>query len=133
MGNYAQPIPRSLEGVLILLELFKEAAVAAAKAARWNLVRSRQQRRGKALRPGANTPMWNILVGALNEECKKYGAKAKLARHIGLPRQRVHEFLRGKSAMPDAERALVLLHWLAEQRQQPAPITGKASPKTPAA
>jgi predicted nucleic acid-binding Zn ribbon protein len=125
MGNSAQPIPRSLEGVLILLELFKVAAVAATEAARRNLIRSRRQRRGKTLHPGADTPLWNILAGALNEECKKYGAKASLARHIGLPRQRMHDFLRGKSAMPDAERALMLLQWLADRRQPPAQIAGK--------
>jgi hypothetical protein len=45
------------------------------------------------------------------------GEKAKLARVLGLPRQRLHEFLLERRALPDAERTLLLLVWLQARRQ----------------
>jgi len=125
MEKYSKSIHSNFEGILLILDLFKEGAVAASEAARRKLVRSKQQRRGLTLRSGADTPLWNILAGALNGECKTHGAKAELARYVGLPRQRMHEFLSGNGAMPDAERTLMLLQWLASRKQQGAQGAGK--------
>ncbi len=46
----------------------------------------------------------------------------RLARELGLPRQRVHEFLKSTAAMPDAERMLELMGWLVKcvRRQEKA-------------
>ena len=117
MEKYSKSIHANFEGVLLVLDLFKEGAVSASEAARRKLARPRGQRRGLTLRSGAETPLWNILAGALGAECKTRGAKAELARHVGLPRQRMHDFLRGGGAMPDAERTLMLLQWLASRQQ----------------
>jgi len=43
---------------------------------------------------------------------RKYGAKAQLARLLGLPRQRLQDCLKAGSASLDAERTLLLLGWL---------------------
>ena len=129
MEKYSKSGHPNFEGVLLVLDLFKEGAVAASEAARRKLARTRGQRRGLTLRSGAETPLWNILAGALNAECKTHGAKAALARCVGLPRQRMHDFLRGGGggAMPDAERTLMLLQWLAGRRQPGAQVAQSAT------
>ncbi|MFI5336095.1 MAG: hypothetical protein ACHQ5A_04895 [Opitutales bacterium] len=67
-------------------------------------------------RPGADTPMWNVCVVALRAELRPYGTKVRLARYLGIPRQRLNDFLTGRNRQPDAELTLRLLHWLAEKR-----------------
>ncbi len=69
------------------------------------------------LQPGADTPMWNHLRERLIRRLDKRGARAVLARELNLPRQRVTEFLRRGSAMPDAERTLMLVAWLIRAEQ----------------
>jgi plasmid maintenance system antidote protein VapI len=58
--------------------------------------------------------MWNVLAARLRDRTRPYGAQARLARYLGVPRQRLHNFLVGRSRLPDAELTLRLLHWLAE-------------------
>ena len=106
------------------LELPAELAVslmeAAAKSIRAKIEqerRSRRPRRGETLKPGADTPLWNELAAAVRGELSKYGEKARLGRVLGLPRQRVNDFLRERSYLPDAERALLLLVWLQLRRE----------------
>jgi len=60
--------------------------------------------------------MWNELVASLRLELTAYGSKARLGRYLGLPRQRINDFLKVHSRMPDAETTLRLLHWLMERR-----------------
>lgn len=68
-------------------------------------------------RPGAESPMWNVCATLLRQELKSHGAKAQLARYLGVPRQRLNDFLTGKKRLPDAELTLRLLHWLSETQQ----------------
>jgi hypothetical protein len=68
------------------------------------------------VRPGVGTPFWNVLAGSLRTELAAYGSKVRLARYLGVPRQRLHDFLTGRSRMPDAELTLRMLHWLAAKR-----------------
>lgn len=72
----------------------------------------RRPRRGATLKPGPETPLWNELAAAVQGQLTRHGEKARLARVLNLPRQRVHEFLRARRHLPDAERALLLLVWL---------------------
>jgi plasmid maintenance system antidote protein VapI len=51
----------------------------------------------------------------MREELKPHGTQARLARYLGLPRQRIHDFLKGGRRMPDAETTLRLVHWLSER------------------
>ena len=121
------------DGILLVLDLLKEGAVAASEAARRKLVRPRSQRRGQSSRSGDDTPLWNILVKAIKAECNKRGDKAQLARSIGLPRQRLNDFLHRAGAQPDAERALMMLQWLASRRQESPQPGRKATPPKNAA
>ena len=94
------------------------AAAQATVAATRKLQRERHpSRRYSARRPGVDTPLWNELATAAAKAVQRRGEKAKLARILGVSRQRLHVLLTSKSACPDAERALQLLVWLqARQR-----------------
>ena len=78
--------------------------------------RTRRWQSYHTVRPGPATPLWNLLVAELRPEVAAHGAKVRLARYLGVPRQRLHEFLTDPSRMPDAELTLRLLHWLIEKR-----------------
>ena len=93
------------------------AAQAAARAAKGKLSTARRAKRGAVLRPGPDTPLWNELAGAVQATLRRRGEKAKLARILGLPRQRLHVLLVARGACPDAERTLQLLVWLQARRQ----------------
>jgi hypothetical protein len=53
----------------------------------------------------------------LQHELRTYGAKARLARYLGVPKQRITDFLRGRRRMPDAETLLEILNWVAAKRR----------------
>lgn len=74
-----------------------------------------------ARQPGCATPLWNVLASALKRELRPWGAKSRLARYLGIPRQRLYEFLTRKNHLPDAEVTLRLLHWLNETRRRRDP------------
>ena len=67
-------------------------------------------------RPGVHSPMWNVCASMLRRATSRYGTKARLARYLGIPRQRLNDFLHSRSRLPDAELTLRLLHWLTEFR-----------------
>lgn len=79
-------------------------------------LRSRRPRSHLTRRPGAGSPMWNVCAGLFRRALQPYGAKARLARHLGIPRQRLNDFLHSHSRLPDAELTLQLLHWYSELR-----------------
>jgi hypothetical protein len=91
-----------------------EAALAEARQARAKRAQAAARRpaRGLTLRPGLDTPLWNELVKQVRPHLRRYGAKAQLARLLGLPRQRLQDCLKAKTACLDAERTLLLLGWL---------------------
>lgn len=95
--------------------LLFEAGEALVDEARHKM-RSRRWQSYHTVRPGAGTPLWNLLARELSQELKPYGTKVALARYLGVPRQRLNDFLTGGNRMPDAELTLRLLHWLAEKR-----------------
>ena len=105
-----------MKPLLPLMEILILAAEEAAKAARSAYKERTRRRRGSTLRPGADTPLWNELRAAAREQLSGYGAKARLARILGVPRQRVHQYLRAATACPDAERTLLLLAWVQARR-----------------
>ena len=78
----------------------------------------RPRRKGsyKTVRPGPYTPMWNQCRIAFRAELKPYGSKVRLARYLGVPKQRLSDFLAGQRRMPDAELTLRMLYWLAAKR-----------------
>jgi DNA-directed RNA polymerase specialized sigma24 family protein len=110
-------IPPSLErpaaAALLLSELAARSLIDAVRDYR----RTRRPRRGDTLTPGPETPLWNELRQAVRGQITRYGDKARLGRVLGLPRQRVHDFLTQSRYLPDAERTLLLLVWLQARRQ----------------
>lgn len=107
------PIPPQLKPWLALGGVLTRAAEIGARRVHQSLV-ARRRPAGFARRPGADSPMWNVLAARLRDRTQPYGAQARLARYLGVPRQRLYNFLVGRSRLPDAELTLRLLHWLAE-------------------
>lgn len=108
-------LPPQLNLWLELGDLLVESAVSAAKLAKKKIKR---KRKGSYLsrRPGEDTPMWGACVVLLREELKPRGSKVRLARYLGIPKQRITDFTANGSRMPDAETLLQILNWLAQKR-----------------
>jgi hypothetical protein len=102
-GSVADPILAAAE--------FAAGAVAKARRSR------RRPRGGAILRPGSGTPLWNKLAADVANSVRRRGEKVKLARILGISRQRLHLLLVAKSACPDAERTLLLQQWLIARRR----------------
>ena len=108
--------PPQLEMLGALTEGLITAAVETARLAAQAAPASKRPRAGQTLRPGVGTPLWNTLATAARSELKNYGDQARLARILGVPRQRLHEMLKSHHHLPDAERTLLLLAWLQARR-----------------
>jgi hypothetical protein len=66
---------------------------------------------------GSCTPLWNELAEAVARRLRHRRDKARLARYLGVSRQRLHLLLVARTAYPDAERTLRLLVWLQARRR----------------
>jgi hypothetical protein len=66
---------------------------------------------------GPQTPLWNELAATLHRLLRRRGDKVRLARYLGISRQRLHLLLVARTAYPDAERTLQLLVWLQARRR----------------
>lgn len=71
-------------------------------------------RQGSTLRPGPHTPLWNALILSVRPHLRRRGAQSNLARMLGVPPQRVHEYFVRRNVTPDAERILLIMVWLAQ-------------------
>lgn len=112
------PTPVPLKNVAELgLALFEAAAATARLAARQGRRLRPRSQRNHTLKPGAATPLWNELVKQAAPFLRRRGTKARLARVLGVPRQRLQDCLKARRACLDAERTLLLLCWVAEQKQ----------------
>ncbi|MBW7894397.1 MAG: hypothetical protein H3C27_04720 [Opitutaceae bacterium] len=145
--NYLH-LPARLAPLLAFADVLDAAARESTKALTKVYREATRTSRGGTLRPGADTPLWNELAKLAAGHLETYGDKANLARILGVPRQRVHEYLVAKTACPDTERALMLLAWVltAEKRKtsptqarikrprrRAATATKTAAPTTPVA
>lgn len=112
-------VPRNLKPSFIFGALLVDAAGAIANEAAYRLRACAQpKRRGRTVRPGTDTPLWNAVRKQLKPHLSRYGDQAKLGRMLGLPRQRINDFVTGGGKMPDAERTLQLIVWLIALRRQ---------------
>jgi hypothetical protein len=109
------PVHPRLRVWLEFADLFGEAAEIGYRELQ-RALRSRRHAAYATIRPGSRTPLWNLLVLHLRAELGPFGSKVRLARHLGIPKQRLTDFLTGRRRMPDAELTLRLLHWLTEKR-----------------
>ena len=113
LADHVNLIPNLIE------QLLAEAAASVLEA-RQKKRHRRRRRVGATLRPGRGTPLWNELRKPVRIATSKRGEQAKLARVLGLPRQRVNSYLTSGRQMPDAERTLLMVGWLAARaRKQP--------------
>ncbi len=109
----AASVNRALEPVGALLAVAQELARAARQGSRAR----RRVRCGSTLRPGAGTPLWNALAVSIASLLRPHGEKSRLARLLGVPPQRVHDYFVRRQAAPDAERTLRLMLWLSLRRE----------------
>lgn len=109
---HEQPVPRNLKLPYAFGILIVDATGTLVLEAGRRFRRSSVTSRGTTLRPGHGTPLWNIVRRQLKPYLARYGDQTKLARTLGLPRQRINEFVTGGGRMPDAERTLQLIVWL---------------------
>ncbi len=114
----ANPIHPKLEIPTQIAELIISSAAVIAKNSTKAAFRlgSGKASGGRTLRPGKETPLWNALRAELKTELKGFGKQVNLARLLGVPRQSIHAFITRGDRMPDAERTLQLIAWLAAVR-----------------
>lgn len=119
MGYFASVNPLNYPNVQLWVQLSEAFAHAAAVGADRLQVALRPRRQGSycTRRPGRDSPMWNVCATLLRQELTAYGTKVRLARYLGIPKQRLYDYLNGRSRLPDAELTLRMLHWLSEKRQ----------------
>jgi hypothetical protein len=60
--------------------------------------------------------LWDAVVDLAQPCLKQRGAKAQLARLLGVSRQAIHQHFVSRITRPDAERTLQVLVWLASCR-----------------
>ena len=111
------PLPGKLRLTADLITGLTDVAEHATRATLRRIRYHYRTRCGSTLRPGPGTPLWNELVRQTVPLLKKRGSKAELARLLGLPRQRLQDCLKAKTATLDAERTLLLLCWVAARQQ----------------
>ena len=102
-------------GLVEGMELVAQEAIKAAQK-KWD-GRKPRSKRGATLRPSAGTPLWNTIVRMVKPHLGKRGDRANLARELGVHRARISEYFDQKTAMPDAERTLRWLVWVANQER----------------
>lgn len=121
--------------IVLWMELGNLLAEAAEAGAQELRKRIKPRRRGSyaTRRPGAETPFWNVCAKLISAELRPHGSKVRLARYLGIPKQRLTDFLKGGRRMPDAETMLQLMEWLAQKRagvDLSLSAVGGAKPKT---
>lgn len=115
MSNYT---PARLKALMALADLLELSARELIRLGQREWREPVRRSRGGTLRPGSETPLWSALVAAVRPRLQRRGARALLARELGLHPSRITEFFLKQHAMPDAERALTLLLWLAQQQRE---------------
>ena len=123
-------LPVQMQSTEVLMRILDELSGLAAEHAQGAAQRRKEERRprkGATLRPGEETPLWSAVVEKMRPHLRVRGAKASLARVLEVPRQRVHDYFVAGTQMPDAERMIHVLLWLAA-REAGDPAVSK-SPK----
>jgi len=128
-GVYIPSALRPLDSLIGLLGELGALAVEQAQEAAGRRREARRPRRGSTLRPGGETPLWNAVVAKVRPHLRTRGAKANLARVLEVPRQRVHDYFVTGTQMPDAERMIHVLLWLAARETSGAAKPAAMSPK----
>jgi hypothetical protein len=108
MGNYGI-FPALMGGIVeSLIEASREIAAAKAKGAA-----KAKRGRGRSASHAADGALWRALTARVAPLLAQRGAQAKLGRELGVSRQQIYAYFKGRTAAPDAERVLRLIVWLA--------------------
>jgi len=119
---------RSVEVLAGFLGELESLAMEHAQGVAQRRADARRSRKGATLRPGEDTPLWNAVVEKTRPHLRVRGAKSILARVLGVPSQRVHDYFVSGTQMPNAERLLQVLLWLAARETEgPAGKSSKPS------
>jgi hypothetical protein len=101
--------PARVGGIVeTLIEASRENAAAKAKGPAKS---KRGQVRGAS--HAADGALWRALSARVAPLLAQRGAQAKLGRELGVSRQQIYAYFKGRTAAPDAERVLRLIVWLA--------------------
>ena len=114
-------VPVQSRSADVLVGLLDELSVLAGEHVQHTAQRradARRPRKGATLRPGEDTPLWNAVVEKMRPHLRARGAKTSLARVLGVPSQRVHDYFVSSTQMPNAERMLHVLLWLAVRENE---------------
>lgn len=115
-------VPLSMRPLFGVADLLFIASQESARALRRVYREHTRKKVGRTLRPGPDTPLWNELARLAGSQVgRHYGDKAALGRILGVPRQRIHDYLVAPRSIPDAERVLELLVWLALKIEERSP------------
>jgi hypothetical protein len=119
MAQKYEVLPPYHPRVAPVFEIIEWLIEAAAQSARRTAgrVHHRPRKRGFTLQPGPDTPLWNELVRQVAPRLRRRGSKVHLARILGVSKHRIQVCLKARTGALDAERTLLLLAWLAAQRQ----------------
>lgn len=123
------PQMRSIETLLGILMELGGLAVDHAQGVAERRKAARRPRKGATLRPGVDTPLWCAVLEKIRPHLRVRGAQANLARVLELPRQRVHDYFIAGTQMPDAERMIHVLLWLAARENSGGAAVPLKSPK----
>ena len=115
--SFPHPIHPRLRPQVEIIEWLIDAAAESARRTAGKFKR-RPPKRGLALQPGVDTPLWNELVRQVTPLLRKRGSKVHLARILGVPKQRLQVCLKARTGCLDAERSLLLTAWLCARRQE---------------
>ncbi|MBS0633237.1 MAG: hypothetical protein JSS11_15105 [Verrucomicrobia bacterium] len=107
------PLHPRLASLFELMDILESSAQEILRDARRNFRPGKSRtKRGATLRPSVDTPLWNALIPLVRARLRRRGDRALLARELSVHPSRITEFFDRPSAMPDAERTLLLLLWL---------------------
>ncbi|MEY4488741.1 MAG: hypothetical protein RIQ79_1249 [Verrucomicrobiota bacterium] len=125
MGNYG--IFPALAGGIVesLIEASREIAAAKAKG----IVKAKRSR-GRSASHAADGALWRALAARVAPLLGQRGAQAKLGRELGVSRQQIYAYFKGRTAAPDAERVLRLIVWLALAEAEAAEKAKAAADKS---
>jgi hypothetical protein len=104
-----------------LIAASRDIAAGKAKAAK------ARKARGRGASEAASGALWQALAARVAPHLAKRGAKAMLARELGVSRQQIHCYFKTRTTAPDADRVLRLLVWLAQTEGEASRPATKAA------
>ena len=114
-------VPARLRAFFNTIGLAQEAGVMAYRYLnRHKIAAAAERRRKRHCSPDeivVARPEWDAIACEAAEYVTRYGDQAALARRLGIPRQRVHEYLRSGRGLPGPDLVVKLLDWLEDCRQ----------------